>query len=243
MIENALKASTQEHLDIYTVMDHLAVLKDGSVALVIQTTAINFNLLSEEEQDATIYAYASLLNSLSFTVQILIRSSKKDITDYLNLLDEKLEAMESQKIKEQLVKYRAFVKGLVKENNVLEKRFYIVVPFTVYELGLSANQFNPLARPPQKPAYDVDYILNKAKLVLYPRRDHIVRQLARIGLRAKQLENKELITLFYRIYNAEAKDQSLNLNFDDQTPPPSTDQVATPAAAASPTQAPTLTKA
>lgn len=242
MIDKAIRASTQEHLDIYTVVDHLVVLKDGAVALIIQTTAINFNLLSEEEQDATIYAYASLLNSLSFTVQILIRSSKKDITDYLNLLDEKLEVMESQKIKEQLVKYRAFVKSLVKENNVLEKRFYIVVPFTIYELGLSANQFNPLAKPPQKPAYDTEYILNKAKLALYPRRDHIIRQLARIGLRAKQLENKDLITLFYRIYNSEAKDQSLNLNFDDQAPPPATDQVATPVAPASPTQAPTPTK-
>jgi len=66
MAEN-IRASTQEHLDIYTIKNHLVFLKDGSVALVLRTTAINFNLLSEEEQDATIYAYAGLLNSLSFS--------------------------------------------------------------------------------------------------------------------------------------------------------------------------------
>ena len=65
-----VKASTQEHLDIYTIKDHIVFLKDGSAALVLQSTAINFNLLSEEEQDATIFAYASILNSLSFTLQI-----------------------------------------------------------------------------------------------------------------------------------------------------------------------------
>ncbi|MBI3282777.1 hypothetical protein HYZ70_01740, partial [Candidatus Curtissbacteria bacterium] len=76
-MSNSIKASTQEHLDIYTIKDHLVFLKDGSVALVLQTTAINFSLLSEEEQDATIYAYSALINSLSFSIQILIRSSRK----------------------------------------------------------------------------------------------------------------------------------------------------------------------
>ena len=79
-----IKASTQEHLDIYTIRNHIVFLKDGSCALVMRTTAINFNLLSEEEQDATIYAYAGLLNSLSFSIQILIRSQRKNISDYRN---------------------------------------------------------------------------------------------------------------------------------------------------------------
>lgn len=220
MIDKAIKATTQEHLDIYTVTDHLVVLKDGSVALVIQTTAINFNLLSEEEQDATIYAYASLLNSLSFSIQVLIRSSKKDISDYIDLLDEKLEETQNQKVKEQLIKYRGFVKNLVKDNNVLEKRFYIVVPFTALEMGLKASQLNPFAKEPQKPPYELDYILNKAKLTLYPRRDHLIRQLGRIGLRAKQVETRDLVNLYYRIYNRDNKDEIVNLPINENTPVP-----------------------
>ena len=69
-----IKASTQEHLDIDDVIEDLVLLKTGWVALVISTTAVNFDLLSEAEQDATIYAYGALLNSLTFPIQILIRT-------------------------------------------------------------------------------------------------------------------------------------------------------------------------
>lgn len=196
-----IKASTQESLDIYTIKNHLVFLKDGSVALVLKTTAINFNLLSEEEQDATIYAYAGLLNSLSFTIQILIRSQKKNISDYLDLLDTRIQATPSQKIKEQLLAYRQFVKSLVKENRVLEKKFYVIIPFTALELGVTASTFNPLSKEPQKPPFDLSYIEEKAAMALYPRRDHVIRQFARIGLKAQQLTTPELVNLFYSIYN------------------------------------------
>jgi len=196
-----IRASTQEHLDIYTIKNHLVFLKDGSVALVLRTTAINFNLLSEEEQDATIYAYAGLLNSLSFSIQILIRSQRKNISDYLDLLDSRIQITPSQKIKEQLLIYRQFVKSLVKENRVLEKKFFIVIPFTALELGITSSTFNPLSKAPQKPPFDLEYIEEKAAMALYPRRDHVIRQFARIGLRAQQLTTPELVNLFYSIYN------------------------------------------
>ncbi|MBI3954685.1 hypothetical protein HY333_01435 [Candidatus Collierbacteria bacterium] len=199
-----IKASTQEHLDIYTIKDHLIFLKDGSVALVLQTTAINFGLLSEEEQDATIYAYAALLNSLSFSAQILIRSKRKDVSEYINLLDDRIQSVKSQKIKESIIKYRQFIKSLVKDNRVLEKRFYIIIPMTSIEMGVTGNTFNPFAKPPQKPPFDLDYIAEKAFLTLYPRRDHLIRQLARIGLKAHQLTSPELISLFHNIYNPDA---------------------------------------
>lgn len=196
-----IKASTQEHLDIYAIKDHLVFLKDGSAALVLKTTAINFNLLSEEEQDATIFAYAGLLNSLSFPIQILLRSQRKNISDYLNLIDTRIQTVASQKVKEQLLAYRQFVKSLVKENRVLEKKFYVIIPFSVVELGLTKSSFNPFAKTPQKPPFDLVYIEEKASTTLYPRRDHLIRQFARIGLRASQLTTSELVTLFYTIYN------------------------------------------
>jgi hypothetical protein len=180
-----IKSSTQEHLDIYAIKDHLVFLKDGSAALVLKTTAINFNLLSEEEQDATIYAYAGLLNSLSFPIQVLIRSQRKNISDYLNLIDTRIQAVPSQKVKEQL----------------LEKKFYVIIPFSAIELGLTKSTINPFAKSPQKPPFDLSYIQEKASTTLYPRRDHIIRQFARIGLKASQLTTSELVTLFYTIYN------------------------------------------
>lgn len=200
-MKTQVKASTQEHLDIYTIKDHLVFLKDGSAALVLQSTTINFNLLSEEEQDATIFAYAGLLNSLSFPLQIVIRSQRKNISDYLNLLDTQIKTTSSQKIRESIIKYRQFVKSLVKENRVLEKRFYLVIPFSTIELGLTAKSLNPFRKRSQKPPFDLDYIIEKASTTLYPRRDHLIRQFSRIGLKLKQLTTPELIDLFHLIYN------------------------------------------
>ncbi len=199
-----IKASTQEHLDIYTIKDHLVYLKDGSVSLVLQTTAINFGLLSDEEQDATIYSYAALINSLSFPIQLLIRSQRKDVSEYIELLDDRIQQVQSQKIKETIIKYRQFIKSLVKDNRVLEKRFYVIVPFSTVELGITTNSFNPFAPTLQKPPFDLGYIGEKAMLALYPKRDHLIRQFARIGLKVRQLTTPELISLFYAAYNPEA---------------------------------------
>jgi hypothetical protein len=46
-------------------------------------------------------------------------------------------------------------------------------------------------------------LLEKAKIFLFPKRDHILKQLNRMGLGGKQLTTKELITEFYTIYNPE----------------------------------------
>ena len=71
-----IRASTQEFLEIEDIKDDLVILKDGSCCLIIKTSAVNFGLLSQEEQDAIIFAYAAFLNSLSFPLQILIFSRK-----------------------------------------------------------------------------------------------------------------------------------------------------------------------
>jgi len=210
-----IKASTQEHLDIYTVQNDTVILKDGSASFVLQTTAINFSLLSEEEQDAIMHAYAGLINSLSFPVQILIRSQKKDISEYLDILDERIKEVQSQKVREAVIRYRRFVKSMVKEKRVLEKRFYVVIPFSTAELGLTKSSFNPLAKKPQKPPFDLDYILEKASMTLIPRRDHLISQFSRIGLKTQQLNSSQLINLFHLIYNSGSIDETIEVTPED----------------------------
>ena len=98
-------ATTQDHLDIANIASDLIILKDNSACLVLEVSAINFGLLSEREQDATIYAYAQLLNSLTFSIQIVIISKQKDISDYIKRLDDRLSALASPLLKNQLAKY------------------------------------------------------------------------------------------------------------------------------------------
>ncbi len=198
----AIKSTTQDFVGIEDIKDDLVILKDGSCCLILKVTAINFGLLSEQEQDAIIYAYAGMLNSLSFSIQLVIRSKRKDITSYLNLLKAQEDKMLSAPLKEQIGKYRQFVENTVKVNNVLDKKFYIIIPFSLLEMG--AGVAAGLLGKKKGLPYPKSYILERAKTNLYPKRDHLLRQLNRLGLRSNQLTTPELIQLFYDIFNPES---------------------------------------
>jgi hypothetical protein len=196
-----IKASTQEHLEIEDIFDDMAILKSSGAALVIQTTAVNFGLLSETEQDAIIYAYAGMLNSLSFPIQIVVRSKRMDVSSYLESLIKWEQKQVNEKIRIQIKKYREFIASTIRENNVLDKRFYVVIPMYPEEIGLGAT--SPLSVGGQKkgPRYSKEYIVERAKNILLPKRDHLIRQLTRLGLKATQLSTQQLIELFYDMYN------------------------------------------
>lgn len=193
-----IRATTQEFLEIEDIENDLAILKSGGAAMLIETSAVNFGLLSEEEQDALIYSYAAFLNSLSFPLQIIIMSKKMDISSYLNEVIIAEEKQTSPVIKNQLRKYHEFIISIVKENKVLEKKFYLVIAFSPLELG-AKGAFSVSSK--SKPSFSKEYILSRAKASLIPKKDHVLRQLARIGLKGKQLTTQELVELFYAIFN------------------------------------------
>lgn len=203
----AIRASTQDHLEVEDIKDGIVILKDGSSCLVISINAINFDLLSEKEQEATIWAYAALLNSLTFSIQILIRSQQKDISSYLKLLDEAIQKESKDLLKKQILKYRQFVEQTVQKNNVLDKKFYLIIPMSALELGAAKtliSTFNPKKR---KLPFDKNYILERAKINLSPKKDHLLRQLSRLGIKGRQLDTQELIKLFFDVYNPQTQGQ------------------------------------
>ena len=185
-----IKASTQDHLDVVDVVDDLVIFKDGSAAMILETTAVNFGLLSEAEQDAIIYGYAQLLNSLSFPVQIFVKSQKMNITNYVETLKTQEQKQLNEKMRQQITRYRAFIESVVKENKVLDKKFYLILGFSSLEMGLTAQ-------------HNKKVLIEKAKTVLSPRKDHLLRQMARVGLKIKVLSTQSLVELFYNLYNSE----------------------------------------
>ncbi len=212
----AIRGSTQDHLEIEDITDNLLLLKDGSVALVIQVAAVNFGLLSEQEQDAIIYAYAGFLNSLNFPIQIVIRSKRKDITSYVARLDKAEQAQINPLLKNQIARYREFISKIVKDNNVLDKKFYILVPFSSLELGAGAGA--KLLTKQKGLPLPKEVILDRAKTALKPKAEHVLRQLASLGLKAKQLTTSELVEVFFEIYNPNV-DKSSMTNVGSYTTP------------------------
>ncbi len=205
--QNAITSTTQQFLEIFDITNDMIIQKNGGVSIVISVTAMNFGLLAEEEQDAIIYGYAGLLNSLNYPIQIVIRSQTKDVTSYLNSLKLKEDETINHVRKEQIKKYREFVQDLVQERNVLDKKFYVVVPATALELGLVSTQsVLPGVKSPDISSFDRSVILERSTQLLEPKRDHLMAQFARIGLASTQLTTQELIQLFYSIYNPESSE-------------------------------------
>lgn len=199
-------ASTQEHLAIREVMDDLLINKNGSVSMIIQTSSINFDLLAEYEQDNKIYAFAGLLNSLNFRIQILIRTRRIDITNYVDYLRSQKNKAMGEGLKKQLEIYTLFIEKLITENDVLDKSFFIVIP---YSPGVPLPGTNILQARKNKEKQEEykdmkkEQLVEKAKMFLYPKRDHLLKQLGRMGLFGHQLTNKELISEFFTLYNPE----------------------------------------
>jgi hypothetical protein len=195
--------STQKFIEINNIVDDMVILNGGTACLVIEVSATNFTLLSPEEQDAKIYAYASLLNSLSFPIQIVIRSKKLDITNYLKLLDAEREKTQNAALAKQIGLYRDFVKELVKVNTVLDKKFYVIIPYSSLEKGASGVKEALGSNTNQ------DNFVIGAKASLHSKAESIHTQLRRLNLKARTLDEEQLTKLFYNIFNDNAIDHSI----------------------------------
>ncbi|OGC47724.1 hypothetical protein A2713_00970 [candidate division WWE3 bacterium RIFCSPHIGHO2_01_FULL_35_17] len=223
MNNKKIKATTQDHLDIADIRDNLVVLNDGGAVVILETNAINFDLLSIQEQDAAIAAYSSLLNSLSFPIQVTIRSKRIDITEYLEKVKDIEDKQPNPKIRDQIKKYRSFIQDeLITKENVLDKNFYVSIPYKIFDIGGNGNAFAFLfgisGGSSNKQRINIDKILQEATADLEPKKNFIIKEFARIGIKAKQLNTTELIKLFYEIYNSEtAQSQKLRGNVEDYT--------------------------
>lgn len=203
MSKNPFPPRTQDLLDVDDIINDIVILSDGSACMILDVNAVNFGLLSEREQDATIYSYAQLLNSLTFSIQIVVVSKRKDISTYIDKIDAQLATITAPKVKDQITKYRDFVKAIVRQGNVLDKKFYISIPFSSLELGISSS-IKSLGGQTAKSRLPKEYIVDRATTNLAPKRDHLLRLLTRIGLKGRQLTSPEILQFYFDAYNPDS---------------------------------------
>lgn len=182
------KATTQKFIDISDIVDNLVLLASGNACLIIEVQATNFALLSQDEQRVKVLSYSSLLNSLSFPIQVFIRSKKIDVSSYLRLLDQEVAKSQNELLKNQIKLYKDFVANLVKVNIVLDKKFYIVIPYSGLEGGVHMSR---------------DNFLLSAKAKLTTKEESLHAMLRKINLSAKTLSKEGLVRLFHEIYNGD----------------------------------------
>lgn len=211
MAEKKVIATTQKFIEVIDIVDNIVFLAGGNASLLIEITASNFSLLSKEEQEAKLYAYAALLNSLTFPIQILIRNKRVDISSYIKSLETEERLTKNELLARQIRLYRGFVQEMVRINVVLNKTFYIVLSFSALETGLLGTR--------QAAGQDVvdQTFINAAKKNLFAKSEALFSQLKKIGLASRILEKDELITLFYDVYNGERIEPS-QIDQDVKTP-------------------------
>ena len=207
-----IHASTQKFTEIIDIVDNIVIFSNGNASLIIEITASNFALLSKKEQDARIYSYAALLNSLTFPIQILIRNKRMDITSYIKELDEVETTTKNELLANHIRMYREFVREMIRVNVVLNKQFYVVIPFTALEAGLSGVKQSFGKNEAEKNAF-----IDAAKKALYGKAESLNAQLTRLAVSAKVLEKEELIKLYFDIFN-DAPIQATQAEMDLNTP-------------------------
>ncbi len=212
--------STQSHLQFSEIKDGVVVMRDGSLRTVIICSPTNFDLKSPAEKDAIEFAYQGFLNGLHFPIQIVIQSRKIDLDAYLAKLD-RIQGEQSNALLASLMEdYVLNIRGLLDEVNIMEKRFYVVVPYystVVSKANILTKLRGATNESTQTTQTTIEYEQRKKDLM---QRTAIVAQgLAQVGVRSAVLQTQEVIELFYNSYNiAESQSQSLTDIADVNTP-------------------------
>ncbi len=201
MAARKIHSTTQKFTEIVDFADNIVVLEGGNACMIIEITASNFALLSKREQDSRIFSYAGMLNSLSFPIQILIRNRRMDISSYIHELEEIIKSTKNEQLAAYIEYYSSFVREMVTVNVVLNKSFYIIIPFSSLEMGITGAA----TQTQEKKQTQKDAFITSATKILENKANSLLGQLQKFATSAKVLEKEDLIKLFYEIYNEDTE--------------------------------------
>lgn len=199
--------ATQQFVDINEIKDGTIILKSGGLRRVLMVSGINFDLKSEEEQNIIIYSFQNFLNTLDFSVQLVVHSRKMNTDAYIENLKKREEAETNELMKNQIGEYAEFVKSFVEQNAVMAKTFFAVVPYDPISSSAGGGLLEGLKFWETKPAGNSakkDEGWQQKTMQLNQRTEQVIHGLSQVGLRVIALNNEELIELFYNLYNPSA---------------------------------------
>ncbi len=219
--------STQNNLMIAEIRDGIVIMNDGSFRSVIMTKSINFDLMSQQEQEAVESGYQGFLNSLYFPIQIFMRSQKIDLQSYIDKLDKIRSEHDNMLLSVLMEDYINFMGNLSQQTNIMDKRFYLVIPyFPVLDVQKtitgSKNFFSGLGALFNQKEQHVtinEQDLEKGKTELRNRVQAVLNGLLQCGVQGLPLDTQELIELYYDTYNPDTATRQQLKNFDDLAVP------------------------
>lgn len=196
--------STQNTLLFSEMRENMIIMSDGSFRAVVECESINFDLMSSREREGIEFSYQNFINSLYFPIQVLIRSRRVDIGPYLDRLAEIRRNQDNMLLNVLMDDYMDFIDILAQEANIMDKSFYVVVPyypageenaFKQQTKGLFNSFFSGKKEATVTKIDQVTY--TKAKDEIKNRIDSVMNGLFQMGVKSWQLNTRQLVELFY----------------------------------------------
>ena len=218
MATNA-KAS-QEFVKIKEVRDGIVVLRDGGLRAILMCSSINFALKSEDNQAAILSQFQNFLNSLDFSVQIVVQSRRFDVRPYIATLEEREKGQTNELLKLQTREYIGFIKKFTENTNIMNKSFFVIVPYSAAilqmtggaeGLGLKLKEGVGL-KGGGAGATKSEKSFDEERAQLEQRVSVVEQGLIRTGVRVAQLGTEEVVDLFYQLFNPGETEKAVPTN-------------------------------
>ncbi len=206
--------ATQEFVPIKEIRDGIIILKDGGFRSVLLCSSLNFALKSQDEQTSIILQFQNFLNSLNFSVEMVIQSRKLDIRPYLALLEDREKAQQTDLMKIQTREYINFIKGFTESVSIMTKSFYVVVPYSPSLLnGSKSKTFGIFSKKQtkQESGESANEQFEEQRSQLEQRVEVVESGLSRCGIRVAELGTEELVELFVKVFNPGEVDKPIKL--------------------------------
>lgn len=198
--------STQQFLEIDQVREGVIILKNKALRGIMMVNSINFALMSEDEQNAVIGQYQNFLNSLDFPLQVIIQSRRLNITSYLDKLKDLENRQNNDLLRTQIIEYRNFINEIVSGGSIMNKTFYVVVPFqTILLPGMSSSSKDKKSRVKTSELAQEQFVQGRSQLL--QRMEFVALGLRRCGLQCVPLNSLELAEFFWSTHHLEESER------------------------------------
>ncbi|MEK7510613.1 MAG: hypothetical protein AAB582_00020 [Patescibacteria group bacterium] len=203
--------STQSFVPVEEVRNGVVVLKEDGYRGILMCSSMNFALKAEDEQRAIIGGFQNFLNTLDFSVEIVVHSRKMDIRPYLALLESQMEKQETELMRLQLREYIAFIRNFMDSSDIMTKLFYVVVPYTPAIASQVTSAIPFLNKQGGGGAGPTTDNFDEHRIQLEQRMSLVAGGLQNAGIRAVPLGTEEIIELLYRSFNPGVTENPIRL--------------------------------
>lgn len=202
--------NTEAMLPISEVKNGIVILKDWGMRSIIKVEWLNLDLKNYDEQQVVLEQYKRFLNWLAFPIQILIRNTYLDLTEYLSYLKKNLKEIDNPALKRQWDNYISFLEGIDNQQWLIYvKEFYIVIPY--YWDERDAEQVNKSRWDKflnfLNAKEDVEAIVERYRTFIkyeqniQTRENVLIAGLNDLWMSAERLDTAGVVSLLFRMYN------------------------------------------